>query len=283
MSTILERVLACRPKVHNFKPKKSIRWAQVKENGYRVTVVREMDGSIVCFGKKEDYWQDLKEHIVLSKMFRTIPRGSAFDGELYLPGVHATGVITAIKDRDELLKFSPFAIPFFALADYRDKELPQINFILKELGFVHPTTTVVMETVDPQWWLSEARLLNIEGYVFKNQHYDEWYKLKPQKTVDLVVTGWFEGKGKYWGEMGGVIGSLPDTSGKMQQIARVGGGWNDEERADLTEDDVLGKVIEVEYQEVAAQGRLQFPRFLRFRDDKAAKDCTMDQLESEDA
>lgn len=40
-----------------------------------------------------------------------------------------------------------------------------------------------------------------------------------------------------------------------------------------------GAVCEVEYQDVASKGRLQHPRFVRWRDDKLAEECFISQIQ----
>ena len=60
-------------------------------------------------------------------------------------------------------------------------------------------------------------------------------------------------------------------------IAGPEGGFDDEE-GELPKEAWVGRVIEVEYQSIAANGRLQFPRFVRVRDDKVRTECSVDQL-----
>jgi len=94
--------------------------------------------------------------------------------------------------------------------------------------------------------------------------------MKHRKTIDLVVQGFQPGRGKY----AGMVGSLLCGIGEIE-IARVG-GMNDAARVAITEAD-LGRVVEVEYERVASQGRLRHPRFLRWRDDKLPEHCKLDQ------
>lgn len=52
-------------------------------------------------------------------------------------------------------------------------------------------------------------------------------------------------------------------------------GFDDDLRAEISHDNPVGRVIEVKCNEVFKDtGKLRHPRFLRFRDDKNAKDCT---------
>ena len=65
---------------------------------------------------------------------------------------------------------------------------------------------------------------------------------------------------------------------QLIEIARVGGGFSDADRR-WTEAEVMGRVCEVRYDCVMARGRLRFPRFIQWRDDKPSNECTMEQLQ----
>ena len=110
--------------------------------------------------------------------------------------------------------------------------------------------------------------------------------------VDLLITGVYEGDGKYQGMAGGVI---VDFNGVP---VRVGGGWSDRQRAEIWADhtntvveytyrsweeeldemitvtekvkpsgqSVIGRLIEVKYHEITPDGSMRHPRFARFRD-----------------
>jgi ATP-dependent DNA ligase len=113
--------------------------------------------------------------------------------------------------------------------------------------------------------------VHFDGVVFKNGMYQEWAKLKHQKTIDLIVTGIKPGKGKY----AGMCGSLECAVAEGVEVANVS-GMNDTDRQDIGPHDI-GRVVEVEYERVGSRGRLQHPRFLWFRPDKKPEQCTADQ------
>lgn len=122
-----------------------------------------------------------------------------------------------------------------------------------------------------------------EGF-YEKKRSRNWLKLKNEETEDLVVSGAFEGTGKYEGMLGGLICSRNGVE------VRVGGGFSDAQRTEFwtayQEDklyfdghpelfgvevgpgDMLGRMIEVEFHEVTPDGSLRHPRFVRFRDDK---------------
>lgn len=96
-------------------------------------------------------------------------------------------------------------------------------------------------------------------YVRKRSH--AWMKIKAEETVDLYVTGWEPGTGKYEGLIGAFI---VDHNGVP---VNVGSGLSDELRSE-DPNEIVGRMIEVEYHEVTPDGSLRHPRFKRFRDDK---------------
>ena len=127
----------------------------------------------------------------------------------------------------------------------------------------------------------DFRAMGLEGAIVKplegkyeKKRSRNWLKLKNEATEDLVIVGAFEGTGKYEGSLGGLI---VDRNGIE---VRVGGGFSDVQRAEfwntyqrdtsLTTNDqeLIGRMIEVEYHEVTPDGSLRHPRFVRFRDDK---------------
>jgi hypothetical protein len=149
--------------------------------------------------------------------------------------------------------------------------------------------------------LEGAMVKTYDGaYEKKKSH--TWLKIKPEETIDLFVVGFFNGETNAENEdrLGGVI---VDHKGVK---VRVGGGWSSEERDQLWEDwkhdaemilgivakvgfkpgwsttfevvkrhahrfKLLGRMLEIEFNEVTPDGSLRHPRAVRFRDDKAGE------------
>lgn len=84
------------------------------------------------------------------------------------------------------------------------------------------------------------------------------YKVKPDVTYDVKVTGVTEGKGKHEGKIGAMITSM----------GKVGTGLTDEMRQFLTDNNPIGKIIEVKCWELTVNGKFRHPRFIRMREDK---------------
>ena len=95
------------------------------------------------------------------------------------------------------------------------------------------------------------------------------------RSADLIITGWTEGEGKY----AGLIGSVKVSTYDGEELASVS-GMTDEIRRAISADPeaFLGRVCEVQYQNVAKLGRLRHPVFLGFRDDKLPQECGINQV-----
>ena len=70
---------------------------------------------------------------------------------------------------------------------------------------------------------------------------------------------------------------------KVHDLGQVGSGFDLEYRKSLDtkekRNELIGKVCEVAFDSIAANGKLRFPRFIRWRTDKNLKSCTMEQFE----
>jgi len=104
-----------------------------------------------------------------------------------------------------------------------------------------------------------------DHYYQRGKRTYDWMKVKNVLDADLHIEGFFEGQGKYEGQLGGVI-VLVNNGVEV----RVGSGFSDQERVDIwnNKEVYLGKVIEVQYHEETPDGSLRHPRFKRFRGDK---------------
>ena len=122
---------------------------------------------------------------------------------------------------------------------------------------VDPTQTEIMVALD----IAVAR--GWEGLVF-TQGAVRW-KMKPEHTVDVRITGRIEGKGKYKG----MLGAFDTPYGK------VGSGLSDEDRemywrinAEWNAMNIDDAIIEVKFMEWTKGGKFRHPRFVRVRWDK---------------
>ena len=97
-------------------------------------------------------------------------------------------------------------------------------------------------------------------YVRKRSH--DWCKIKIMHNMDVYVTGFEYGSGKYENVLGKFICEL--DSGKK---FGCGSGLSDKEREEFLDD--LPSMIEIKYQELTDDGVPRFPIFVRARNDKA--------------
>lgn len=124
-------------------------------------------------------------------------------------------------------------------------------------------------------WLDYAVKHDWEGLVVNRQvpyrrtRHNGCLKVKRFYTVDLRITAIEEGQNRLAGTMGALV---VDYKGNE---LRVGSGFDDATRAAVwaNPDNYIGKIVECKYKEVTMDKKtglesLQFPTFVRFRDDK---------------
>lgn len=93
---------------------------------------------------------------------------------------------------------------------------------------------------------------------------DNILKLKELNDADGTITGFYEGKKRLVGMLGGFTTEFNGVE------TNVGGGYSDEQRVEFWKNRKLlvGKMIEVEYQNKQPSGALRNPVFIRFRPDR---------------
>lgn len=284
---LLEDILAGRPRARDARPGDRPTQIEPKHDGHRVIVVRDARG-IRAYGRKmrDDMWRGLLASPSIAPMIERIPPMTVVEGEVHSPNHRATAVRTLLNDRSPALRFSPFALPMLCGEDWREAELPRVYAELhRTLGTPHESsfisqTLLPLQQYTLDQWLTMARSEGLEGYMLKSEHWpqgsDGWLKLKHTSTVDCEVYGWIPGTGKHAGRMGALMVGLHDGP-KFVGVGKVGTGFSDEERAEPRVS-WLGATVEVEYQSVQANGRLQFPRFVRRREDKLGPECSVEQI-----
>jgi len=273
-----------RPKLWKGKP---TRYKQYKFNGHRFTVYKQKDGKLVGFERmirtdlemtvkrpdfvKYDFWKALEN----------IPPMSSVDGELYVvkakPGQkgNAGDAAHAIAECLPTLCFMPFAVPWWYGDSKEVSTLENAMYMLHEFTGLKLASHFDLLSSDTfEQLCDDARMLDIEGWVLKDSNYEGWWKVKPQKTIDCIVTGFKDGNGKYLGGVGALKVSAY-INGRLVEIANVS-GMSDDVRWDIDETDDLGRVCEVEYQDLGNGRRLIHAHFVQWRDDKPEDECTYD-------
>lgn len=139
---------------------------------------------------------------------------------------------------------------------------------------------LIKNSVDLEVYYQATLKAGHEGLIVKtlNSNYESgqskfWLKIKPKDTVDLTVTAILEGLGKYVGMLGAFI--CTGTIDGVSIYTDVGTGFTDNQRVQFWTDreKLIGKTIEIEYQETTQPNRygersLRFPSFKCLRLDK---------------
>lgn len=141
-------------------------------------------------------------------------------------------------------------------------------------------TQFVSTFEEAQQFYKEKRAEGQEGAILKSMN-STWQakrvkhhvKMKAEETLDLIVVDWIEGSGKYVGQLGSLV--VTDSSGKL--VVNVGSGFNDEDRKTITPETIIGKIVEVKYNEVITNKSddslsLFLPIFENVREDKNKPD-----------
>lgn len=120
-------------------------------------------------------------------------------------------------------------------------------------------------------------------YTFDGRPNKTWYKVKAEVTMDMVVSGFTDGAGKYQGLVGSIEFSRTDPStGELVYVGRCS-GMTDAVRREVSgnRDAFLGRVIEIKCNELVGSKEYRTPRhpqFVTFRIDKNPEDCTGEEL-----
>ncbi len=256
-------------------------YVQEKFDGHRMAMFKQPDGSVKAFGRKVrddlemlEKYPRLAAHPLVQWFQKEAPVLSSVDCEIYVPDGRVSEVKTALLDEELPLGIKVFAAPFWGGKDF-GKLLP--TYIAQHVPepFRVETYKLDADTQCKSTMLATANLLGYEGYVLKQNNYANWWKVKVTHTVDCVVTGVIEGKGRNLGLIGSLECSVYDPDGNLNVIGNVGSGLTDDMRIEFIDDDPVGKIVEVEYQALGTNGKVVHGRFIRFRDDKPQHECTL--------
>jgi bifunctional non-homologous end joining protein LigD len=167
--------------------------------------------------------------------------------------------------------------------DLRDNPLP-IRYSALVSTFDQTSGNTVMQSPLYSSWAAVRDLVErykLEGVVAKSRtstyrhgRQKAWVKLKPTQSDTFVVIGMEAGSGHRADSFGALLLGQPTPLG-YEYVGKVGSGFNEQDLAEVL---ALWKsiesgertepiVVEVEYQEVTADGALRFPVYRGIRTD----------------
>lgn len=277
---------------------------QHKLDGHRVMIqVHGHPDDIEAWTRADvNIWPKLSRVPHIAEAVSRLPAYTHIDCELFAEGIPATSMKTLINECSPHLQVTPFAMPMFKgndlLRDPMDKDPEQdwkrVADILNQLGFHTPPTRFLgglkeLDDGDVQNYKLEARNAKHEGFVVKAGHLHGWYKIKPTSTVDAVIVDWTKSTSiTYYGQIRGIVAAVYDPKTQRQVVVcNTGNGLSArfKEEIEGREKSLIGKVVTIEFDSLAAKGRLKFPRIVTddrgwpvFREDKSPEECTLEQL-----
>ena len=287
-----------KPTIKPFVAGKVFKYAHIKRDGHFTNIIKSaVNGKVVCYSSQgTDLTPALGGFLPQWRAFQSLPRGASLLGELWLKGCRAADIKTAIAWGNTSLQFHCFAINSWPhntgpiaienwtleyVADLCDQfKVPFVPYFrLRDMRHAMELMEAIKgpHCIDAKGTparINGILLDDVEGLVFKNANLADWHKWKPRKTIDVIIKGYQGGAGKYVNMLGAII--VQTTEG--YEIANVS-GMTDAQRKHISERsaEFIGKIIEVEYQDVGNNGRLRHPSFIGYRDDKRADQCSVSQ------
>lgn len=261
---------------------------------YPIMVQPKLDG-FRCIYKQGQFFSRTGKSLGNSNLagfydLKNFPQDTVLDGELYNHDLSFPKLSSILRrDGAEIIKNTKYyifdAVPLEAWEKQDHSKIYQ-----KRLGLIRAVTNDIIcnyekvidiptdicntpkEVVDfYKYYIDKG----YEGLMLKDPNgVYEWrrvsyksgnlFKLKKFKTIDLKITGVYEGTKRLAGLAGGV--TVDYNGGEL----RVGSGFEDSTRLDMISNpnSYVGKFIEIRYFSESEKGSLRFPTFIRFRPDK---------------
>lgn len=212
--------------------------------------------------------------------------GTVLDGELvadtWNATMHLLGSAGKKDGQEGGLKFIVFDMPYWSGVDLRNTTFAFRRATLERAFGDHAEDPLLIsELLVPRLDLvsdlfakgAEGVMLKDRKAVYESGGRKSWFKVKQVQTADAFIVGYTAGQGKYADTIGAIkLGQY--KAGEVKTVTQIS-GMDDKTRYAVGNDRAgfLGRVVEVEFQEKTASS-YRHPRFLRFREDKVASECT---------
>lgn len=268
------------------------------------------------FSKKTDRYMENQDKLpILKEYFKDFKYGyTVIDCECYSRDWSTiVGILHSLPERaielqkTNIAKFACFDCLYFDGIDLRDlpyqnrfytlidlmserenENLHLVNVINSELKpddfFKTSSFHPIRSTEEWKRAMENCLEAGFEGVVlksFERAYYDKGACLKCKKfeTVDVVICGYQDGRGKYEGSVGALnVGYFDPESDSFVKISNVNCGTDEErELFNKNRDSLIGAVIEVKCQEITSRS-LRHPVYIRLREDKDYKMCTRETI-----
>lgn len=177
-------------------------------------------------------------------------------------------------------------LPYSVRLDYVSHVLDLLNYRLKDFRF-HFVEQFKVNNIDEamkiakEYWDEGKEGVVMKAYNLKYYDKGMMLKIKRFETLDVVVCGYQEGRGKYENVVGALyVGYYDKAKDEIVKISKVNCGTDEDRKMWkkwFDKGTAIGKVIEVKCQEVTDKS-LRHPVYLRLRDDKSKEMCTKDTI-----
>jgi hypothetical protein len=167
-------------------------------------------------------------------------------GELYIPGetndaLRIHQVVSILRSPSSEKELERLGLAVFDVLEFDDEHPDSISetFTLLKKWFgkgklVHPVEHIVTDSIDKvfekfaDWVIGESS----EGIVVRHDKVGT-YKIKARHNLDVAIIGFSEGADQRKGMLHDLLVAVVRKDGTFHELARVGGGFSDEDRREF--------------------------------------------------
>ena len=264
---------------------------EVKYDGHRIYAYRDVD-RVRIYARSGNEKSGLLRTI--EKILKRLPVGTWVDGEAcsFKPdGTNDWGIAQSVlgsdsyrADLEPKITYVVFDIMSYDGNDTRSLKLRDRRALLEDAfdaGGIFDSQAIMLS---PQFDSSNGAYdalvaKGFEGAIVKDpdaayasgKRGYGWFKMKATETIDVVVMGTKDGKGKFKGQVGALVFGQYGDDGKLVEQGSCS-GMDDSLRAKFTAQrdagTLNGMVIEIAHMGIMPTGGIRHPQYKRTRTDK---------------